>query len=83
MSALNVSGLQSTLKKVRECIQNKEDVDVTLQPEPDNVYDPRAIAFVCRVDGRWQRIGYIVKEMFMKHQILLFPLNSLGSNSNC
>ena len=31
-------------------------------PEPDNPVDAKAIAFVTVWDGKWQRIGYVVRE---------------------
>ena len=30
-----------------------------IEPEPDNQFDSKAIAFKCR---KWQRIGYIVRK---------------------
>jgi len=38
-------------------------ISVQLIPEPENPFDPRAIAFVCQVDGKGHRIGYVVKEV--------------------
>ena len=35
-------------------------VPVELEPEPDNFWDPNAIAFMCCTDQKWIRIGYIV-----------------------
>ena len=32
------------------------------EPEPNNQYDSKAIAFVCNIDEKWQRIGYIVRK---------------------
>ena len=39
-----------------------EQVPVKLVPEPGNQYDAKAISFVCTIDGKWCRIGYIVGE---------------------
>ena len=30
--------------------------------EHDNPYNSKAIAFKCQLDGKWHRIGYIVRE---------------------
>ena len=30
--------------------------------EPDNQYDSKAIAFMCKLDNSWERIGYVVQE---------------------
>jgi len=39
-------------------------VQVKLQPEPDNRYDSKAIAFLCKIDDSgWVRIGYVVQEV--------------------
>ena len=38
------------------------EVPVKIVPEPDKQYDSKAIAFQCKVDGKWQKIGYIVRE---------------------
>lgn len=35
-----------------------------IEPEPENQYDSKAIAFKCELDGNWHRIGYIVRECF-------------------
>lgn len=33
-----------------------------LVPEPHNPYDKKAIAFVCSIDRKQHRIGYVVRE---------------------
>ena len=38
------------------------NVPVKLQPEPNNKYDSKAIAFMCQTDSGWERIGYVVSE---------------------
>ena len=53
---------QNVLSKISKILRDGGDVSVCVQPEPDNQYDSKAIAFVCNVDGKWQRIGYIVRE---------------------
>jgi len=35
---------------------------VKLHHEPDNPKDTNIIAFMCKVEDDWERIGYIVKE---------------------
>ena len=37
-------------------------IDVKLVPEPKNPFDAKAIAFVTFCDGKWHRIGYVVRE---------------------
>jgi hypothetical protein len=53
---------QAALKSAWELMQDEKKVPVKLDPEPNNPYDAKAIAFICFVEGRWQRIGYIVRE---------------------
>ena len=38
------------------------NIEVCLKPEPTNPVDARAIAFSCELDGKWERIGYVVRE---------------------
>ena len=39
-----------------------ETVPVKLKKEPSNPIDSQAIAFMCKADKEWERIGYVVKE---------------------
>ena len=39
-----------------------ETVPVKFQKEPDNQYDARAIAFMCKAEHDWERKGNVVKE---------------------
>lgn len=56
------SHYQRILQQVKDRIKSGEQVPVKLMPEPDNVYDSRAIAFQCLHDRTWQTIGYVVIE---------------------
>ena len=53
---------QETLSKASRILRECGTVRIKLAPEPNNQYDARAIAFLCHIDGKWQRIGYIVRE---------------------
>ena len=53
---------QQTLRTVRNRMEKGYTVPVKLEPEPDNFWDPNAIAFMCCTDQKWTRIGYIVSE---------------------
>ena len=53
---------QESLSKASKLLRNGTNVQTKLQPEPTNQYDNRAIAFMCYVDNKWQRIGYVVRE---------------------
>lgn len=37
-------------------------VPVELREEPNNPVDSRAIAFVCKLNNQWERIGYVASE---------------------
>lgn len=52
---------QLVLKSVCH-LPDKKVVPVKLQPEPNNPFDAKAIAFVTFVDDKWQRVGYVVRE---------------------
>lgn len=54
---------QTTLRRARDLRNSGVNVPVRLQPEPSNPVDSKAIAFVCEVDGKWHRIGYVVTEV--------------------
>ena len=56
------NGAQECLSKVTRILCDNGTVETKVAPEPNNVYDAKAIAFVCKVDGNWVRIGYVVKE---------------------
>ena len=38
-------------------------VPVQMEPEPENIWDSKASAFFCNIDGQWPRIGYVVREV--------------------
>ena len=50
---------QECLSKVSKLLREDKTVEV---PEPNNQYGARAIAFHCKVNNEWKRIGYIVRE---------------------
>ena len=53
---------QETLATVSRKLREREVVPVRLTKEPHNPVDARAIAFECKLDSTWERIGYIVRE---------------------
>ena len=53
---------QEVLRTVSQKLEMGETVKVKLEPEPENHWDARAIAFLCELDSKWHRIGYVVKE---------------------
>ena len=50
---------QQTLERAYDLISQ---VPVELKPEPHNPKDSKAIAFMCRLDEKPYRIGYVVRE---------------------
>lgn len=62
---------QVTLQIAADVMKNGEDVPVRIKPEPDNHKDSMAVAFECCVDGKWKRVGYVVKELLSEvHEAL-------------
>lgn len=53
---------QDILRAVSQKLEAGIVVRVKVEPEPMNPKDERALAFVCEVDGKWHRIGYVVRE---------------------
>lgn len=53
---------QAALSEVSKLMQKGEQIPVDIIPEPNNQYDAKAIYFSCKVDGKWSKIGYIVRE---------------------
>ena len=55
---------QETLALASRKLKENSKVQVKLQPEPDNRYNSKAIAFLCKIDDSgWVRIGYVVREV--------------------
>ena len=54
---------QDVLCVACELMKKGETVPVKLVPEPTNPVDSRAIAFQCQTHGKWNVIGYVVKEV--------------------
>ena len=52
---------QKVLQEISLKLDDEEEVKVRLQPEPENKFDRKAIAFQAFVSDEWHRIGYIVK----------------------
>ena len=59
-------GIQKLLKYIAENLPVQE-TPVRLNPEPHNPCDNNAIAFEAYVNGRFQRIGYVVKVLMEVH----------------
>ncbi len=53
---------QEVLERVSLLMDNGVAVPVEFRVEPENPYDPNAIAFVCKVQDSFERIGYVVRE---------------------
>ena len=53
---------QSALAQVSKHLSKGETVPVKLLPEPLNPVDTQAVAFICKLNGEWKQIGYVVRE---------------------
>lgn len=54
---------QETLERASGLMSHHENVRVEIKPEPHNPKDSQAIAFMCHLDGKPYRIGYVVREV--------------------
>ena len=62
MGCLKEFRYQEILALVSKKIKDGECVPVELRKEPNNPVDSRAIAFVCKLNDTWERIGYVASE---------------------
>lgn len=53
---------QDTLSSAHQLLRENTNVPVRLVPEPNNLFDSKAIAFECQLDSKWRKIGYVVHE---------------------
>lgn len=53
---------QEILASVSMHMKEGKNVPVELRKEPNNPFDSRAIAFMCKLDNLWERIGYVASE---------------------
>ena len=53
---------QEILSDVSQDLRQRHIVEVRVYSEQENPYDSKAIAFQCYWKGKWQTIGYIVRE---------------------
>ena len=56
------SDAQDALQLAEQIIKEERNVLVKFEPEPDNQYGVRAITFLCFINDKCCRIGYVVKE---------------------
>ena len=54
---------QKALEKVRDLMAEGKSVPVAIVHEKTNIYDARALAFVCQLDNKPYTIGYAVSEL--------------------
>ena len=52
---------QATLKKCRQILSAKVEVELSHQNEPDNIRDCNAIIVQAKVNSQWDRISYIAE----------------------
>ena len=56
-------GRQKTLSEFFKKYKVGKQYDVMLMPENNNAYDPNAIAVALDVNGKYECVGYIAKEL--------------------
>lgn len=54
---------QRVLYQAKSKLDSGWSVPVRMRPEPTNIHDARAVIFECRLDDKWQKIGYVVKDI--------------------
>ena len=54
---------QNILSKAKKELSLNLPVPVRLMPEPNNPMDNKAIAFECCMQGKWMRVGYVIREL--------------------
>ena len=54
---------QVYLRTARDRMLSGYTVPVRMRPEPTNIVDSRAIVFECELDGKWNKIGYVVSDI--------------------
>ncbi len=54
---------QAALCAARDRMSNGWTVAVRMRPEPTNIVDSQAIMFECELDGKWKKIGYVVRNI--------------------
>ena len=50
------------LEETAEKLRNGEHVNVRVNTEPENPFDPNAVVFQTLANGKWMNIGYVVRE---------------------
>lgn len=45
---------------------------VELRPEPTDPKDSPAIAFLCLIDGKWEKIGHVVHEALSEKRFICY-----------
>lgn len=63
MGTLFEQSRQNALEKTADLMRKGDSIPVKLVPEPENKYNSKAIAFHCKLEGKWYSIGYVVREV--------------------
>lgn len=56
---------QEALSKAAASLKDGNETPVRLRPEPENPFDPNAIAFDCLINNNWRHIGYVVQDVLL------------------
>ena len=54
---------QRVLYQAKNKLRSRWSVPVRMIPEPTNVKDARAIVFKCKLEDKWEKIRYVVKDI--------------------
>lgn len=60
---IGASQSQDALRVAQDRMSKGWTVPVRMRPEPTNIVDSQAIVFECELDGKWKKIGYVVRDI--------------------
>ena len=63
IGAVRDSQSQETLRIAKHKVHNGWTVPVRMRHEPTNIVDAQAVVFECKVEEKWERIGYVVSDI--------------------
>ena len=69
---------QLALRQARDQRLAGCSVPVRIRAEPDNIVDSKAIMFECQLDGKWVKVGYVVKDILDEVHAVLTQITSVN-----
>ena len=63
IGAVRDSDSQTTLRAARDRLADRYTVPVRMRQEPTNIMDSRAVVFERELNGKWNKVGYVVSDI--------------------